>query len=260
MKIAQIAPLMESVPPRLYGGTERVVSYLTDELVRLGHKVTVFASGDSISTANLVRCVPTALRLNANVRDPIPYYMLMLDRVRELADEFDVLHFHIDQFHFPLFHRIANKTVTTLHGRQDLPHRYTWVSAICRWCRSPMRSAARFPTRTLSPRSITAFHCICSSRPAGRAAATWRSSDASLQRSGPTVRYGSRRRSDCRSRSPLRSTKSTKHISGKESSRCSISLASNLLGRLMSVPRASSWAMRERSYSRSTGPSRLDCR
>jgi glycosyltransferase involved in cell wall biosynthesis len=121
MKIAQVAPLMESVPPRLYGGTERVVSYLTNELVRLGHEVTLFASGDSVSTANLVRCVPTALRLDANVRDPIPYYMLMLDRVRELADQFDVLHFHIDQFHFPLFHPIANKTVTTLHGRQDLP-------------------------------------------------------------------------------------------------------------------------------------------
>jgi glycosyltransferase involved in cell wall biosynthesis len=120
MKIAQIAPLMESVPPRLYGGSERIVSYLTDELVRQGHDVTLFASGDSVSSANLVRCVPMALRLDANVRDPIPYYMLMLDRVRELADEFDVLHFHIDQFHFPLFRPIANRTVTTLHGRQDL--------------------------------------------------------------------------------------------------------------------------------------------
>ena len=120
MKIAQIAPLMESVPPRLYGGTERVVSYLTDELVHLGHDVTLFASGDSVSSAKLVRCVPRALRLDANVRDPIPYYMLMLDRVRELADEFDILHFHIDQFHFPLFRPIAHRTVTTLHGRQDL--------------------------------------------------------------------------------------------------------------------------------------------
>lgn len=120
MKIAQIAPLMESVPPRLYGGSERIVSYLTDELVGLGHEVTLFASGDSVSRANLVRCVPMALRLDANVRDPIPYYMLMLDRVRELADEFDILHFHIDQFHFPLFRPIANQTVTTLHGRQDL--------------------------------------------------------------------------------------------------------------------------------------------
>jgi glycosyltransferase involved in cell wall biosynthesis len=120
MKIAQIAPLMESVPPRLYGGSERIVSYLTDELVRLGHEVTLFASGDSVSSAHLVPCVPMALRLDANVLDPIPYYMLMLDRVREYAEEFDILHFHIDQFHFPLFRQIANRTVTTLHGRQDL--------------------------------------------------------------------------------------------------------------------------------------------
>ena len=120
MKIAQIAPLMESVPPRLYGGTERVVSYLTDELVQMGHDVTLFASGDSVSSANLVRCVPTALRLDADVSDPIPYYMLMLGRVRALADEFDILHFHVDKFHFPLFRPIAHRTVTALHGRQDL--------------------------------------------------------------------------------------------------------------------------------------------
>jgi glycosyltransferase involved in cell wall biosynthesis len=121
MKIAQIAPLMESVPPRLYGGTERIVSYLTEELVALGHDVTLFGSGDSITAANLVPCVPQALRLDASVRDTIPYYMLMLDRVRQRADDFDVLHFHIDQYHFPLFRPIARRTVTTLHGRQDLP-------------------------------------------------------------------------------------------------------------------------------------------
>jgi glycosyltransferase involved in cell wall biosynthesis len=120
MKIAQIAPLIESVPPRTYGGTERIVSYLSDELVRLGHEVTLFATGDSVSSATLVPCAQTALRLDKNVRDPIPYYMLMLDRVRELADEFDILHFHIDQFHFPLFRTVASRTVTTLHGRQDL--------------------------------------------------------------------------------------------------------------------------------------------
>jgi glycosyltransferase involved in cell wall biosynthesis len=120
MKIAQIGPLMESVPPRLYGGTERIVAYLTDELVRLGHEVTLFASGDSVSSAELVPCASMALRLDPNVRDFIPYYMLMLDRVRQMADEFDILHFHIDQFHFPLFRPIANHTVTTLHGRQDL--------------------------------------------------------------------------------------------------------------------------------------------
>src|ERR1700738_114648 len=107
MKIAQIAPLMESVPPRLYGGTERVVSYLTEELVRLGHDVTLFASGDSIASAALVSCATVALRLDPNVVDPIPYYMLMLDRVRRQAAEFDILHFHIDYLHFPLFRYLA---------------------------------------------------------------------------------------------------------------------------------------------------------
>jgi len=121
MRIAQIAPLIESVPPRLYGGTERIVSYLTEELVSLGHDVTLFASGDSITSAELIPCVPKALRLDAAIRDTIPYYMLMLDRVLRRADDFDILHFHIDQFHFPLFRPIANRTVTTLHGRQDLP-------------------------------------------------------------------------------------------------------------------------------------------
>ena len=121
MKIAQIAPLIESVPPRFYGGTERIVSYLAEELVRLGHDVTLFASGDSVTSARLVSCTRTALRLDRNVRDPIPYYMLMLDRVRKCADEFDILHFHIDQFHFPLFRPLASRTLTTLHGRQDLP-------------------------------------------------------------------------------------------------------------------------------------------
>lgn len=121
MRIAQVAPLMESVPPRLYGGTERIVSYLTEELVQLGHDVTLFASGDSVTTANLVGCAPVALRLEPRMRDPIPYYMLMLDRVRERASDFDIIHFHIDQFHFPIFRPIAGRTVTTLHGRQDLP-------------------------------------------------------------------------------------------------------------------------------------------
>jgi glycosyltransferase involved in cell wall biosynthesis len=121
MKIAQIAPPMESVPPRLYGGTERIVSYLTEELIAQGHDVTLFASGDSITSAKLVPTCAQALRLNPAVRDPIPYYMLMLSAVRSMAGEFDILHFHIDQFHFPIFRDIAHCTVTTLHGRQDLP-------------------------------------------------------------------------------------------------------------------------------------------
>jgi len=120
MKIAQVAPLIESVPPRLYGGTERIVSYLTEELVRLGHDVTLFASGDSITRAELASCCTRALRLDPTVRDTIPHFMLMIDKVRERAEEFDIIHFHIDLFQFPLFRSQAARTLTTLHGRQDL--------------------------------------------------------------------------------------------------------------------------------------------
>jgi glycosyltransferase involved in cell wall biosynthesis len=121
MKIAQIAPLMESVPPKLYGGTERVVSYLSEELVRQGHEVTLFASGDSVTSAQLVTCTRQAIRLNPAVHDHIPHYMIMLDKLRRSSHQFDVLHFHIDAFQMPLFRDMASKTLTTLHGRQDLP-------------------------------------------------------------------------------------------------------------------------------------------
>jgi glycosyltransferase involved in cell wall biosynthesis len=121
MRIALIAPLIESVPPRLYGGTERIVSYLCEELVAQGHDVTLFASGDSKTAAKLVPCCAQALRLDASVKDIFPYYMLMLDKARRMAAQFDILHFHMDQFHFPVFREMSQKTLTTLHGRQDLP-------------------------------------------------------------------------------------------------------------------------------------------
>jgi Glycosyltransferase Family 4 len=121
MRIAQIAPLHERVPSKLYGGTERVVSYLTDELVRRGHDVTLFASGDSKTSAKLVRCCDTALRLNPSVNDSLPYPMIMLDEVRQRLDEFDVLHFHIDFLQAPLLRDVADRTVTRQHGRLDLP-------------------------------------------------------------------------------------------------------------------------------------------
>jgi len=120
MRIAQIAPLVESVPPTLYGGTERVVSWLTEELVALGHEVTLFASADSVTAAKLEPVVPRALRLSG-IHDCTPYNIIMLDKVAARQQEFDVLHFHIDFFHYPLFRGLAHKTVTTLHGRQDLP-------------------------------------------------------------------------------------------------------------------------------------------
>jgi glycosyltransferase involved in cell wall biosynthesis len=121
MKIAQIAPLCERVPPKLYGGTERVVSYLTEELVRQGHDVTLFASGDSRTAAKLVRCSDLALRLNPAVKDHLPYHIVMMDEVRQRADAFDVLHFHTDLLHFPLIRDFAERTITTTHGRLDLP-------------------------------------------------------------------------------------------------------------------------------------------
>ena len=121
MKIAQIAPLAESCPPKLYGGTERIVSYLTEELVDQGHDVTLFASGDSSTRAELVACCDVGLRLNPHVHDPIPHHIMMLEQARLRAHEFDVLHFHIHILQFPIIHQFAGKTVTTLHGRLDLP-------------------------------------------------------------------------------------------------------------------------------------------
>ncbi|MGE3623917.1 MAG: glycosyltransferase family 4 protein [Bdellovibrionales bacterium] len=121
MKIAQISPLCESVPPKLYGGTERVVSCLTEELVRQGHDVTLFASGDSVTQAELVPVIPHALRLDPSVENHLYSHLVMLDQVMQSVHEFDLLHFHIDTIHFPLIRNIKDKTVTTLHGRLDLP-------------------------------------------------------------------------------------------------------------------------------------------
>jgi glycosyltransferase involved in cell wall biosynthesis len=121
MRIAQIAPLYEAVPPKLYGGTERVVSFLTEELVALGHDVTLFASGDSVTRAELDAVWPQALRLNPSIRDYLAPNMLLLEAARRRADEFDIMHFHLDYLPFSLFSRQRTPFVTTLHGRLDLP-------------------------------------------------------------------------------------------------------------------------------------------
>jgi glycosyltransferase involved in cell wall biosynthesis len=121
MRIAQVAPLYESCPPQLYGGTERVVSYLTEELVRQGHEVTLFASGDSRTDATLRASCDRALRLCPECMDPLPYHLVMLNHVARCAHMFDIIHFHIDQLHFPLFAPLWDKTLTTTHGRLDLP-------------------------------------------------------------------------------------------------------------------------------------------
>jgi glycosyltransferase involved in cell wall biosynthesis len=121
MRIAQIAPLYEAVPPKFYGGTERVVSYLTEALVDLGHDVTLFASGDSVTSARHEAAWPRALRLDPTVRDAMAPHVLLMERVRQMAHEFDVLHFHLDYLPFPLFSSMDTPFVTTLHGRLDLP-------------------------------------------------------------------------------------------------------------------------------------------
>ena len=121
MHIAQVAPLTEAIPPKLYGGTERVVSWLTEELIALGHEVTLFASGDFITSARLDAVWPRALRLDGAVRDPNALHMLMLERVYRRAADFDFLHFHLDYYPFSLFSRQPTPFITTLHGRLDLP-------------------------------------------------------------------------------------------------------------------------------------------
>lgn len=120
IRIAQVAPLYESVPPKLYGGTERVVHYLTEELVKKGHDVTLFASGDSVTSAELVSHLNEGLRLNLNCVDPLAHHFIQLQEVFERADDFDIIHFHTDYLHFPFAKHLNVPCVTTLHGRLDL--------------------------------------------------------------------------------------------------------------------------------------------
>ncbi|MCK2053604.1 glycosyltransferase family 4 protein [Methylobacterium sp. 37f] len=120
MRIAQIAPLSEAVPPKFYGGTERVVSWITEELVRQGHDVTLFASGDSETSAKLAACTPEGLRL-LGYRDHTASHLAMLHHVHKRAHEFDILHFHIDLLQYPMFEDLNHKCLTTMHGRLDVP-------------------------------------------------------------------------------------------------------------------------------------------
>jgi glycosyltransferase involved in cell wall biosynthesis len=121
MRIAQVAPLYESVPPKLYGGTERVVSWLTEELVRLGHEVTLFASGDSLTSAKLIPVFPEALRLCKECVDQLAHHVVMVEQVFRQQRDFDLIHFHIDYLHFPASRREQVIGLTTLHGRLDIP-------------------------------------------------------------------------------------------------------------------------------------------
>ena len=147
MKIAQIAPLYEAVPPKLYGGTERIVSYLTDALVDVGHHVTLFASADAVTRAELIPVRDQAIRLDpAPLKSDLAAHLSMLHEVRRRAHEFDILHFHVDLLHFPMFEDMAGRTVTTLHGRLDLKD---LSETYWRWPQFPLVSISDHQRRPL---------------------------------------------------------------------------------------------------------------
>ncbi|CAF0691916.1 glycosyltransferase family 4 protein [Candidatus Methylacidithermus pantelleriae] len=147
MRIAQVAPLFESVPPVAYGGTERIVSYLTEELVRLGHEVTLFATGDSVTSARLVPICPMGLRLDPNCVDRYAHIVVLVETVFSQIDSFDVVHFHIDYFHFPLLRRRWMPNLTTLHGRLDIPD---LVPLYRTYCEMPVVSISHAQRKPLS--------------------------------------------------------------------------------------------------------------
>ena len=162
MRIAQVAPLHESVPPQLYGGTERIVSFLTEELVAMGHDVTLFASGDSRTAATLVPVWPNALRLDPAIKDTVAPHMLLMEAVRRRADEFDIIHFHVDYWPFSLFSRQPTPTLTTLHGRLDLPE---IVPILARFPDTPLATISASQARDLS--GARAVHTIHHGLPSG---------------------------------------------------------------------------------------------
>jgi len=149
MRIAQVAPLYEQVPPLRYGGTERVVAYLADELVRRGHAVTVFASGDSLTAADLHAVTPTALRLGPGATDPLAPHVLELAEVFEHASDFDIIHCHVDYLAFPFARLVRTPTVHTLHGRLDLPHLVPMFAHFRDLPLVSVSDAQRAPLRTL---------------------------------------------------------------------------------------------------------------
>ncbi len=188
MRIAQVAPLTESVPPRLYGGTERVVSFLTEQLVAMGHEVTLFASGDSRTSAELVPIWPRALRFDPSLRDAIAPHMLLMEEVCSRADEFDVLHSHLDYWPFSLFSRQQTPFLTTLHGRLDLPELQPVYDNF-----PECAAGVHFRCAALST-AAGQFHRNRASWVASRSAdprpvdrATWRSSAGSARKSGRTA-------------------------------------------------------------------------
>ena len=146
MRIAQVAPQIESVPPKHYGGTERIVSYLTEELVSAGHDVTLFASGDSVTNARLIASCERSLRKNERCKDPVAREVLLIDHVIEYVNEFDLIHFHTGYLHFPICRYLPVPHVTTLHGRLDLPD---LISVFDRFRNEPLISISNAQRRPM---------------------------------------------------------------------------------------------------------------
>jgi glycosyltransferase involved in cell wall biosynthesis len=157
MRIAQVAPLSEAIPPKLYGGSERVVSWLTEELVRQGHDVTLFASGDSITSAKLVPGAPKGLRLSG-IKDHLASHLVMLSDVRRRETEFDIIHFHTDLLQYPIFEHMGDRTVTTMHGRLDLPDYMPAYRRFPGMPRVSISDAQRIPTPQNTNWVSTVYH------------------------------------------------------------------------------------------------------
>lgn len=203
MRIAQVAPLIESVPPRAYGGTERVVHYLTEALVAMGHEVTLFASGDSSTSARLVPIVDRALRLHPAKPDQVIWHTLLVDRVREMCDEFDVIHFHVDTVHLPVAVHCRTPSLTTLHGRLDLPDLSPLFK---RFAQHPLVSISDSQRRPLAWANwlATVPHGLppISTSSIPRLRTTSRSSAASRPKRAATARSRSRSPATCHCASP----------------------------------------------------------
>ena len=256
MRIAQISPLYESVPPRCYGGTERVVSYLTEALVELGHEVTLFASGDSRTSAQLVPIVPASLRTDERCVDSLAHHVRMVDDVLCGADSFDVLHWHIDYLHFPASRRCERARLTTLHGRLDLPDLPALYAA---FPSEPVVSISDAQRRPL-PRAHwidTVYHGLPTdlyregSGREGYFAFVGRISP----RSASTAPSPSPSSWGFRCALPPKSIASISSTSRRRSHRSWTTRSSNGWARCTTAPRENSWAKRRRSCSPSTGPS-----
>jgi glycosyltransferase involved in cell wall biosynthesis len=215
MHIAQIAPLTEAVPPKFYGGTERVIHWLTEELVALGHDVTLYASGDSVTSGRLEAVWPRALRIDGSVRDPNALHMSMLERVRQQASDYDFLHFHLDYYPFSLFSRQPVPFVTTLHGRLDLPEHQPVFKT---FSSLPVISISDSQRRPIPQANWarTIYHGLPQQLRPRRAS---------------IVRFQSRANAACRFASQQKLTKWTVNISTKKSARCWMVRAPTILGK-----------------------------